>query len=198
MAGPAIKGLAIESLVADTARYLEDKEAIPEEIEARLDCDDIVLLREKVIASRWYPMEQYERLCRALYDLAGGGASVEEFQYERGVAAAERLIQSGVYVQLDHGNDQTTTSQARLHDVKIRASLIGAMMNCGTAQVEFDPDGQGLIRIEVREASGIPDLLAHTMAGFIGRCGEHIRGAGLEWHVERVEPDVLRFTPRAN
>jgi hypothetical protein len=194
MAEPAIKGSGIESLVADIARYLEEKEANPEEIEARLDCDDIALLREKVIASRWYPMEQYERLCGALYELAGGGASVEEFQYERGVAAAERLIQSGIYLQLDYSNDEKTTSEALLHDVKLRASLIGAMLNCGTAHAEYDPDEPGSIRIEIREASGIPDLLACTIAGFIGRCGEHIRGEGMEWRVERIEPDVLRYT----
>ena len=44
MEEPAIKGSAIESLVADVARYLEEKEAIPEEIEARLEPDDLALL----------------------------------------------------------------------------------------------------------------------------------------------------------
>jgi hypothetical protein len=197
MEGPAIKGLAIENLVADLARYLEEKEALPEEIEARLEPDDLTLLREKVVASTWYPMDQYERLCRALYDLAGAGATVEEFQYERGIAAAERLIKAGVYAQLDHDDDEKTTREASLYDAKLRVSVIGAMLSCGKAHVDFDPDPPGLIRIEIREASGIPDLLAHTIAGFIGRCGEHIRGAGLTWHVERIEPDLLRFTPRA-
>lgn len=197
MEGPAIKGLGIENLVADLARCLEEKEAVPEEIEARLEPVDLALLREKVVASRWYPMEQYERLCRVLYDLVGEGATVEEFQCERGVAAAERLIQLGVYAQLDHTDGQGMTDEALLHEAKLRASLIGAMLNCGTAHADFDPDPPGLIRIEIREASGIPDLLAHTIAGFIGRCGEHIRGAGLTWHVERIAPDVLRFTPQA-
>lgn len=196
MTGPAIKGSGIESLVTDLARYLEEEDANPEEIEARLDGDDVALLREKVTASRWYPMEQYVRLSRALYDLAGGGASVEAFQYERGVAAAERLMRAGIYSQLDDSNHEKTTEEARLHDLRLRVTMIGAMLNYGTAHVEFDPDETGLIRIEVREARDIPDLLAYTIAGFIGRCGEQIRGAGQQWRVERIEPDVLRFTPR--
>jgi hypothetical protein len=199
MAEPAIKGSAVTALVEDVARCLEEGRVSLEEVEARLEPEDVALLEEKISPAKWYPIDQYRRLTDLLFEFTGDGRDFETYLKERGAAAAERLMQSGLYQQLDYStrqadanSEQTSREQLR-RETRLRLSLIAGIVNRGSADIAPDPDRPDQLRIELRDASEIPDCLGHTIAGFIERCARERRAGGV-WHMSRIGADVMRFT----
>lgn len=199
MAGPAIKGSAVTALVEDVARCIDEGRASLEEVEAKLEPEDVALMEEKISPAKWYPIDQYRRLTDLLFELTGEGRDFETYLKERGAAAAERLMQSGLYQQLDYSSgqadansEQTSREQLR-RETRLRLSLIAGMINRGTPHTAPDPERPDQIRIELRDASELPDCLGHTIAGFIERCA-HERRAGGVWRMSRVGADVMRFS----
>jgi hypothetical protein len=197
MANPSIKGSAIVSLVEDLRRCIDESRVTFEEVEARLLAEDVALLDTKISPSRWYPVEQYLRLTEMLYQVEGRGLDQAAFQRRRGAGAAERLIQSGIYQQLDYSEvDRGGSPEDLRREIKLRLSLISSMINRGTPHTEFDPDQPARVRIELRDAREVPDLLAHAIAGFLGKCAETRSSKPGSWRAERVAPDVLQFSDR--
>jgi hypothetical protein len=199
MAEPAIKGSAVTALVEDVARCIEEGRVSLEEVEARLEPEDVALLEEKISPAKWYPIDQYRRLTDLLFEITGDGRDFETYLKERGAAAAERLMQSGLYQQLDYStkqadanSEQTSREQLR-RETRLRLSLIAGIVNRGTPHTSPDPDRPDQLRIELRDASELPDCLGHTIAGFIERCARERRAAGV-WHMSRIGADVMRFT----
>jgi hypothetical protein len=190
----AIKGSAILSLIEDVGLCVEQGRVSAEELEVRLEPEDVALLGEKVSPARWYPIEQYRRLTDLLFELTAQGRDFETFLKTRGAAAAERLIQAGIYQQLDYSTarEQESPEQAR-SDVRLRVSLIAVIVNRGSAHVEPDPERPGHTRIDLRAVAELPDCLGHTIAGFIEHCAR-ARGTGGRWHMARVGADLMRFT----
>jgi hypothetical protein len=56
MAVPSIKGTAFQSVVEHLRRLLEAGWLSPDDLELRLEAEDLRLLDEKVLPGLWYPL----------------------------------------------------------------------------------------------------------------------------------------------
>jgi hypothetical protein len=95
---PSIKGLAFASIVADVKKLAEEGRIGEQDLEARLEPEDLRILSQEVQPGLWYPTASYGRLAAILSELEGGGRP--RYFIERGARAAERLFAAGVYSQL--------------------------------------------------------------------------------------------------
>ncbi len=107
------------------------------------------------------------------------------------MAAARRLLDGGLYQQLDALRDGFTWApENSLARVRLIVTLHGSLMNFSSWQVERDPDQEQRIRIVVTEARAYPEVLRHVTDGFINACDD-AAGGGHIWESERVAPDRI-------
>ena len=148
MAG--IKGTAIESLVADVNRIVQEGRVPPDELEAQLQREDLEILGQKILAALWYPLGTYDRLTQLMLRAEGGG----EMRYviERGRRAAARLRDSGIYGQLARDRKQLGTRIGRM------MVTLGPAMYQDTQWTFHDEssDNASHFRIEARVPSEFP------------------------------------------
>jgi hypothetical protein len=200
MEAPAIKGAALGGLVQDLKRELDAGGPTASTLEARLEAGDIALLEDgKLSPTQWIPLAQYERMSDALYTVRGAGRRRAEFFHERGRSAAQRLIDGGIYQQLDFSAraDGTSSLDHLVRDTKLRLSLMAGLINRGKARVEPLDRELGTMRIEIHEAREIPECLAHTLAGFMERCAEAGGRESRPWRSMRPTPDVIALDYQA-
>lgn len=185
----AIKGLAISSLVDDVRKLVNAGGFSEAEIGKYLGAEDLALLEEELDPFGWYPIESYERLTEALLQLTGDGGV--PWLRERGAAAARRLLEGGLYQQLDALKDGISWgADDSLARVRLIVTLHGSLLNFSKWQVEPDPDHEQRIRIVVSEAGAYPEVLRHVTDGFINACDD-AAGGGHAWESERVAPDRI-------
>jgi len=155
MAG--IKGTAIESLVADVNRVVQEGRIRPDELEACLQQEDLAILGQKILAALWYPMGTYERLTQLL--LRVEGRSEMEYVIERGRSAAARLRDTGIYGQLARNRNELGDRIGR-----IMVTLGPAMYQDTQWDFHYESSASTTdFRIEVR---GQPEENAPLIASF--------------------------------
>ena len=180
MAG-GVKGTAIESVIADVNRLVEKRRITREQLEVRLEAEDLELLDQKLLPSVWYSLGAYGRMTQLLYEVEGRGRL--DYLYERGRRAAERIRGAGLYAQL-------TAARERWGD-----SLGSMMVTLGPA-IYRDTDwafrllaGGGLrFEIEISVPESFPDVCRHTTQGFIEHAATHASGQTVRISSERVSP----------
>ena len=106
---PSIKGSALARWWRTCARCATAGGISADQLEARLEAADLALLDGKVQPALWYPIESYRRLTELLLDLAGRGDP--HYVADRGARAAQRLWESGLYVQLQHGEEKAAKAR---------------------------------------------------------------------------------------
>ena len=198
---PCIKGTAIADLVEDTRKLLNDGKISQREIEARLTAEDLALLEEPVVESRWYDVHSYRRLTELLRDVEGEGR--DEYVRGRGRARGQRLIEGGLYQQMEYlGRSRLKSSmdaKARFEaygkDLRLLVTLSQSLLNFSTWKVVPDPDHGDRYRIELRDAEDFPDVLGWASEGLIDAMASAQGKSGL-WHWERVAPDFVVFRMR--
>jgi hypothetical protein len=197
---PGIKGTLFAGVLDDLRRLIEEGRVTPETLEARLEPEDLQLLEVKVSPSTWYDIFAYHRLAEILCDAEGAGR--DDYWYERGVRAARRLIEMGIYSQLEYLG-RTRTSRARdpearfeafAKDMKRLMSLHASMLNFGEWSSVVDPDLGDRYRVEIRGVAGIPDGIFRAAAGFFSElASQRSRQSSRLWLYERPEPDLVLF-----
>jgi hypothetical protein len=195
---PCIKGTAIASLVEDMCKLLSDGKISQREIEARLPAEDLALLEEPLVTSQWYGIQSYRRLTELLRDVEGEGRN--EYVRERGRARGQKLIDGGVYQQMEYlGRSRVKSSmdaKARFEaygkDLRLLVTLSQSLLNFSTWTVVPDPDHGDRYRIEVRAAADFPDVLGWASEGLIDAMAE-VHGMSGIWRWERVAPDFIVF-----
>ncbi|MGH0033437.1 MAG: hypothetical protein ACQGVK_00265 [Myxococcota bacterium] len=193
MQAPAIKGTALIGLVEDLKQDLESGGAAADAIRARLEADDLAVLEDgKLSPSEWVPLDRYERMSEALYAARGAGRGRAAFNHERGRGAAQRLIDGGIYQQLDFKAraDASGSLVDLVRDTRLRLSLMAGLLNRGTAHVEGLDAERCTMRIEVHDAGEVPECLGETLSGFMERCAEE-GGERRPWRARRPSPDVI-------
>lgn len=185
----AIKGLAISSLVGDVRELVGAGGISEAEIGKQLVAEDLALLDEELDPFGWYPIECYERLTNALLHLTENDGI--PWLRQRGAAAAGRLLEGGLYQQLDSLRDGFSwTPENSLARMRLIVTLQGSLLNFSQWQVEADPDHEQRLRIVVTEAGAYPEVLRHVTDGFINGCDD-AAGGGHAWESERVAPDRI-------
>ena len=118
----SIKGLAIAGLVEDLGDLVRGGSVAREELGKHLSEEELALLDEEFDAFRWYPIATYEALTTALFLTTRSGG--EDQLRARGEAAAERLLEKGLYQQLDALAEASTwTPETYAWRVRLIASL---------------------------------------------------------------------------
>ena len=188
MTVPSIKGAAIQSVFADILQLEESGRIATEQLEARLEAQDLDCLRMKLDVARWYPLTTYDRCTRLLCDHHAGDR--DAYLRQRGNAAAKRLTDSGLYPQLELVDriDEKRAAQRLLSDVKLMVTAFGSMLNVATLRAS---QGEGsTLRLEVREASKLPDVLGPVILGMIDHLAARIDPKTPGYRFERPSPDL--------
>ena len=198
---PCIKGTAIADLVEDTRKLLNDGKISQREIEARLTAEDLALLEEPVVESRWYDIHSYRRLTELLRDVEGEGR--DEYARGRGRARGQKLIEGGLYQQMEYLGrsrvDSSMDAKARFEaygkDLRLLVTLSQSLLSFSTWKVVPDPDHGDRYQIELRDAADFPDVLGWASEGLIDAMAA-VHGVSGMWHWERVGPDFVVFRMR--
>jgi len=200
---PAIKGTLFSAVVADLNALVERGRISPEMLESNLEPQDIAHMDEKINAAGWYDVHAYHRIAELLCKVESGGR--ESYWFERGLRAARRLLEAGIYHQMDYLGrtmvsgevDPTARFNAFAKDMRLLLTIHASMLNFGDWRCVVDPDHEDRYRVEIRGVAGIPDGLFVAAAGMFSGMSEVSRAKSTRyWEFDRINPDfvVLRMT----
>jgi len=201
---PSVKGTIVAGVSESLAALRDAGRVTNEELEVRLEADELALLDGKVNAAAWYPMATYARLLQTLGDLDGGGRP--EYFVERGRVNARRLMDAGLYEQLgfllrwsESVGDGPANPAALLasykRNLKLVITLASSIYNVGRWCIETDEDHPGRAWIAVREASAYSEPMRLAAEGFLNECARErgrIRGEDL-YTSERPRTDLILY-----
>jgi hypothetical protein len=195
MSRSGVKGTALESVVLDINRLVEDGTIKLDALEARLPSQDVYILESKIQAALWYPLDTFGRLTELLLESEGRGDV--RYLVERGRRAAERIVASGIYSQLSAGMAETYGDRVG----KVMVTLGPAMFRDTTWSYEavLAPNGGARVgsRIVMRAPVEFPDVCRHSTAGFIGFLSERTLEVPYVMASERTDPQTVVFVGRA-
>jgi hypothetical protein len=151
-----------------------------------------------VLPGLWYPLTSYQRLTELLMQVEGDGSSA--YVVARGARAAERLFAAGLYQQLSRGDEIGAEKQAAKErwspqEANLMASLAGAIFNVSRWRFVTDADTDSS-RIEVTEASALPEVSRWAAQGFVEYTASRLARATVVVTSERPSPDTVIFTLR--
>jgi len=190
---PCIKGSALSSVVEDVRALCDSGRITIDRLEAALEASDIALLEAKIQPALWYPIESYERLTRLLLDVVGRGDP--QYVADRGARAAQRLWESGLYVQLQHGEEKAAKARRvggamTERDARMITTLSGAIFNFTRWSYRTgEPDAV----IEVSEAADWPEVSVWAARGFLEYVVSRLRRVETRVEAVRVAPDRVEF-----
>ena len=190
---PSIKGSALSSVVEDVRALRDSGRISADRLEASLEAADLALLETKIQPALWYPIHSYARLTRVLLDVAGRGDP--QYVADRGARAAQRLWESGLYVQLQHGEEKAakarrTGGAMTERDARMITTLSGAIFNF-TRWTYRISESDSLI--EVSEATDWPEVSVWAARGFLEYVVSRLRRVETRVEAVRVAPDRVEF-----
>lgn len=199
MTGPAIKGTLFAAVVADLNAVIEAGRLTAEQVESALEARDLELLDEKIQAAGWYEIHSYQRMLDLLWRAEGGER--DEYWRERGRRAARRLVEAGIYQQMDYlgrtlagrETDPAARFAALGKDMRLLMTLHSSVLNFGAWSCVVDPEHGDRYRVEIREIQGIPDGIFLAAVGMFNEMSRMAHGdnRALEWGLRRINPDFV-------
>jgi len=184
-----VKGTAIESVVADVNRLVEEGRVSRDALEARLPAADLQLLETKIVPALWYPYGSYGRLMELLFEVEGRRST--EYLVERGVRAADRVRATGLYAQLKGnwsnwgdrvGTILATLGPAMYKDTQWRIRIQGVAEQTLMFELEVDCPAE------------FPDICRWPTQGFSGYIGCMYAGENkVRMSSKRVSPERMLF-----
>jgi hypothetical protein len=199
MAGvPSIKGSIFAFAAEDLAKLVSVGKVPAGDLARRLTAEDRAILDQPIQLTGWYPVAAYDRMLALLLEYEGHGSIA--YLKERGVRSADRLIQAGIYAQMEYLNrvqvqkaaDPQQRFQAYGRDLRLLSTLSGSILNFSRWQPKPDPRHPDRYVIEVSEAEAYPELLCWTTDGWINRMASQ-HGDDELWRWKRVRPDLIVF-----
>jgi hypothetical protein len=190
---PSIKGSALSSVVEDVRALRDSGRVSADLLEARLEAADLALLEAKIQAALWYPIDSYARLTGILLEVAGRGDP--QYVVDRGARAAQRLWESGLYVQLQHGEEKAAKArrsggQMTDRDARVITTLSGAIFNF--TRWSYRAEEPHAV-IEVSEARDWPEVSVWAARGFLEYVVSRLRRDETRVAATRVAPDRVEF-----
>lgn len=190
---PAVKGTALESALTDLRSLLESGALSREALEARLELDDLRILDAKLLPSAWYPIETYGRILELLGAVEGEGRP--EYHIERGRRAAQRLLQSGIYRQLESA-ERMAYRYSHGAVVSILLTVGRALFSFGEWRVVSEEEHE--VCYEIAGAEAFPELARYTIQGFTEWAARQVAGEGARVTSRRPAPDRVEFRIRVD
>jgi hypothetical protein len=184
MPAPSIKGTIFGPVAEEIQALRESGRISDDELAACLEAKDIELLEEKALVASWYPIDTYARYLDLLCKKEGGD---DPHYFEtRGSMSARRLMDAGLYSQLDllgsiadeperAGSDaEERAMRAYRSKLSVVLSLAGSIYNCGRWKALPDDEHPGRAVIEIREAEAYSDGMAGAIVGFLDECARAV------------------------
>jgi hypothetical protein len=195
MKGPSIKGIVIAEVAAHVKRLVEKGKIAPEQLEARLEAEDLVLLETKVQPALWYSIYSFERLMQMMAD-AEAGDDREGYLRHNGRIITERLQELGLYAQLERRDDGADAPPGTLSEraIKRTLSLWPALVNFSRCRLQMESDDPLVFRVDVDDAEHFVHVLRVSNAGFLEGVFSHLADAPVR--VEIDEDDDTHFVYR--
>lgn len=194
---PSIKGSVFAAVVEDVNKLVSSGKLEESELERWLRPEDLRQLGQEVLVSSWYDIGMYARMNELLRDVAGEGSN--EYLREGGRRTARRLLESGLYAQLEYLHrtelQRAEGAQARFEafgrDLRKLASLSRSILNFSTWTVKPEEDGERY-RIEVSDAQDFPEVLCWRSDGFVNEMATQHGDVAL-WSWKRPSRDLVVF-----
>jgi hypothetical protein len=195
---PSIKGAVFAFVVEKVLKLLSAGEVSRDELARRLPPDGLAVLARPIVVIAWYDIRIYAGLMELLRDVAGRGRN--EYLVRHGSDAAERLLQKGLYQQMEYlkrmelgrETDPSTRYQAFGRDLRLLISMGPSILNFGHQQVKHDPDYADRYMLEISDAGAYPEVLCWTTQGFNNRMAAAHDSPDL-WRWERPRSDLIRY-----
>ena len=195
---PSIKGSVFAGVVENVNKAVSDSSLSPEELSRWLEPGDLELLESKILVAMWYDIRAYTRMNELLRDVEGQGSN--EYLRARGQETAARLLEAGLYAQLEflHRTEiaRTAGAQARFEafgrDLRKLSTISSSILNFSKWRSKPDPVQRDRYMIEVTEAIDFPEVLCWRSDGFINQMAS-LHGEGNLWDWERPAPDLILF-----
>ena len=201
MQEPSIKGVIVQGLIEEIRRHLERGAIRAHELEISLEKEDLKLFEGKLNPAGWHPIRSYARIADLALKLKGG--SWEEECIRSGERDARRMIEMGLYQQLDslprmsEAADQSPSEQrfqalGRL--LRLTMSLSKGIYSFGDWKVVVDPEHSRRYRVEVTDAEHFPEVIVVGTVGFLNECSRVARpDRAIQWSVERPRSDLVIY-----
>jgi hypothetical protein len=195
---PSIKGSAFSFVVERTLKLVSAGEVSRKELARRLPPDSLSIIDQPIHAIEWYDIRIYAQLMELLRDVAGGGQN--EYLIRHGEYAAERLLQKGLYQQMEYlkrlqlgkATDAKGRYEAFGRDLRLLVTITPSILNFGHQEVKGDPEHADRYMLETSDATAYPEVLCWTTQGFNNRMAAAHDSPDL-WCWERPRLDLVRF-----
>lgn len=195
---PSIKGSVMASVIENLEEALVRGAVSREELEARLEAEDLELLEGKTVSFEWYDIRIYDRMNRLLLERVGGGDV--EYYRDQGRKTAERLRDGGLYLQLEYLSRAEVLSQsdpqARFEafgrDLGLLNTLSNSILNFSRWEHRVHPEHPDRYQIEVHDSKAMPESLCWRSEGFINGMAT-IHGRRELWRWDRSRTDIVLY-----
>jgi hypothetical protein len=195
---PSVKGSLIAASVEDIKKLVQAGTLSESELERRLEPGDLEVLARGVSMMAWYDIRIHARMLELLKDAEGGGS--DDYLRRRGAQSAERLLDAGLYQQLEYLNrtqlSNTADSLERFlafgRDLRLLTTLSGSIYNFTRWESQVDPEIKNRYRIRVSDSKAFPNLMGCAAEGFINRMAKQ-HGEPDLWRWQRAAPDLMIF-----
>jgi hypothetical protein len=194
---PSIKGAAFALVVEKVLKLNSSGEISRGELARRLPPGGLEAIDRPVVLVAWYDIRIYAALMELLRDVIGKGEN--EYLVRHGEEAAERLIQKGLYQQMEYlkrmalGNetDPRFRYQAFGRDLRRLVSLCPSILNFGQVEVREDPAYPDRYMLEASDGRAFPEVLCWSMQGFYNRMAAAHDSPDL-WRLDHSRPGLVR------
>jgi hypothetical protein len=195
---PSIKGSVFAGVVEDVNKLLARGGLSRADAARWLEPSDFAHLEDEIAIARWYDIRAYTRMNELLREVEGAGS--HEYLRERGRQTARRLLEGGLYAQLEYLNRaavaRATGSAARFEafgrDLRLLTSMSASILNFSRWTSKPDDALPGRYRIEVSEADDFPEVLCWRSDGFVNEMATQHGDADL-WGWDRPRSDLVVF-----
>jgi hypothetical protein len=197
-ATPSIKGSVFVSAVDDVRKLLASGGVTRADAARWLQPDDLLLLEREIFVSHWYDVRIYARLNELLRDAVGEGSN--EFLRQRGRETARRLLDAGLYAQLQYLHraevakvkDAAARYEAFGHDLRLLTTLSASILSFSRWTPGPDPAHADRYVIEVTDAKDMPEVLCWRSDGFVNEMASQHGDRDL-WVWARPRQDLVIF-----
>jgi hypothetical protein len=195
---PSIKGAVFAYVVEKVLKLHSAGDVSRNELARRLPPGGLAVLDGPIVVIAWYDIRIYTGLMELLRDVAGNGRN--EYLVRHGCESAERLLQKGLYQQMEYLKrmefgreaDPGARRQAFGRDLRLLISLGPSILNFGHQQVKVDPEHVDRYTLEISDAGAYPEVLCWTTQGFNNRMAAAHETPDL-WRWERPRADLVRY-----
>lgn len=188
MKGPSIKGIVIAEVAAHVRRLVAKGRIAAEQLEARLEAEDLALLEAKIQPALWYSVYSFERLMQVMAD-AEAGDDREDYLRRNGRVLTAQLQELGLYSQLERSDDGEDGSPDTLSQraVKRTLSLWNAMVNFSCCRFRMESEDPLVFRVDVDDAEHFVPVLRVANAGFLEGVFSHLAGTPVRVEIDEDE-----------